>query len=176
MLQTFADLRGMLASVRRVRATLGELPPDESMAGVLPPLPEQPWEMPQGVGGAGGDEAAAVMADEGWAPPPANGRPGPTAADGGGGRAVEAATTGDLRLEGVSFSYPVRPGAPVLRDLSLTLPRGKVTALVGRCLASWQMGGGPGTLPWCCLCLCHKGQGHRAVARNVCGGLCMTVW
>jgi ATP-binding cassette subfamily B (MDR/TAP) protein 8 len=45
---------------------------------------------------------------------------------------VEAAQTGDLRLESVYFSYPTRPGAAVLRDLSLTLPRGKVTAIVGR--------------------------------------------
>ena len=33
----------------------------------------------------------------------------------------------------VTFSYPARPGVPVLQGLTLTLPRGKVTAVVGRC-------------------------------------------
>ncbi|KAL4458228.1 hypothetical protein ABPG75_013093 [Micractinium tetrahymenae] len=150
MLQTFVDLRGMLASVKRVRATLSELPPDESMAQALPPLPDTPWDYPAAAaagaaGGGGGssssggengsllhpglpDEDPAVL--PAMAAPASNGSAAdhsrwPT-------RAVEAAQQGDLRLEGVSFSYPVRPGAKVLKDLSLTLPRGKVTALVGR--------------------------------------------
>lgn len=123
MLQTFADLRGMVASVRRVRATLSELPPDESMAQALPPLPSAPWEYPAD-GGAG-----VGLPDEGPAPAAAPLSPN-GALDGGG--AVAAAQAGDLRLEGVSFSYPTRPGAMVLRDLTLTLPRGKVTAVVGR--------------------------------------------
>ena len=61
MLQTFADLRGMLASVRRVKAVLSELPPDESMEAALPPLPTAPWEpplpSPSGQGGGEGDDA-----------------------------------------------------------------------------------------------------------------------
>ncbi len=36
---------------------------------------------------------------------------------------------GDIRLEGVTFKYPGR--LPVLRDLTLTIPAGKITALVG---------------------------------------------
>eukprot|EP00271_Cylindrocystis_brebissonii_P019972 TRINITY_DN6394_c0_g1_i1.p1 TRINITY_DN6394_c0_g1~~TRINITY_DN6394_c0_g1_i1.p1 ORF type:complete len:768 (+),score=139.04 TRINITY_DN6394_c0_g1_i1:207-2510(+) len=43
----------------------------------------------------------------------------------------QLAWSGDLVMEGVSFSYPYRPGAKVLNDLWLRLPRGKVTALVG---------------------------------------------
>lgn len=151
MLQTFVDLRGMLASVKRVRATLSELPPDESMAQALPPLPAAPWEypLPQSAGAAGaagsGGTDAGSSANNGLAAPGLPDElpvplPAAAAAAGNGSaaghglstRAVQAAQQGDLRLEGVSFSYPVRPGARVLRDLTLTLPRGKVTALVGR--------------------------------------------
>lgn len=142
MLQTFADLRGMLASVRRVRATLSELPPDESMAQALPPLPDSPWEHPTTAGTEGGSGGSSGengrhegpgLADEGPVV-----RPEGAVASGGlstgrtPSRAVEAAQQGDICLEGVSFTYPVRPGAPVLRNLCLTLPRGKVTAIVGR--------------------------------------------
>ncbi|XP_060203502.1 ABC transporter B family member 28 isoform X1 [Lycium barbarum] len=41
------------------------------------------------------------------------------------------AETGDICLEGVDFSYPVRPDVEILRDLNLTLKCGTVTALVG---------------------------------------------
>lgn len=125
MLQTFVDLRGMLASVRRVRATLGQLPPDESMAQALPPLPEAPWEYP-----AGGDDGPA--GDHVHLPDEAPATNGWAAECEDCGAAVTAAQAGDLRLESVRFSYPTRPGAPVLRGLDLTLPRGKVTAIVGR--------------------------------------------
>lgn len=134
MLQTFVDLRGLLASVRRVRATLAQLPPDESMAQALPPLPETPWELPPAAA-AEGAEGHAGLPDE--APVPISTVDAWLGCDigaGGCGRAVEAAAAGDLRLDGVAFSYPTRPGAPVLRDLTLTLPRGQVTAVVGRCV------------------------------------------
>ncbi|KAI3435659.1 hypothetical protein D9Q98_001717 [Chlorella vulgaris] len=127
MLQTFADLRGMVASVRRVRNTLSELPPDESMEAALPPLPDTPWEAPA-TSAARGDGPLGLP-DEGPVPCSANGS---ISHDARSGRAVEAAQSGDLRLDGVSFTYPLRPGAPVLKGLTLALPRGKVTALVGR--------------------------------------------
>jgi ABC-type multidrug transport system fused ATPase/permease subunit len=37
----------------------------------------------------------------------------------------------DISFHSVSFSYPSRPGVPVLRDVSLTLPYGKTVAVVG---------------------------------------------
>uniref|UniRef100_A0A8C0A5B5 Mitochondrial potassium channel ATP-binding subunit n=1 Tax=Bos mutus grunniens TaxID=30521 RepID=A0A8C0A5B5_BOSMU len=47
---------------------------------------------------------------------------------------------GSITFHNVSFSYPCRPGFPVLRDFSLTLPPGKIVALVG------QSGGGKTTV------------------------------
>ncbi|KAM5353508.1 hypothetical protein ACJ41O_000158 [Fusarium nematophilum] len=40
-------------------------------------------------------------------------------------------TTGFIELDGVIFSYPTRPGIRVLDGYSLSVPAGKVTALVG---------------------------------------------
>ncbi|CAI9633473.1 unnamed protein product [Alternaria burnsii] len=42
-----------------------------------------------------------------------------------------AALIGEIELESVRFSYPMRPDTMVLRDFSLRIPAGKVTALVG---------------------------------------------
>ncbi|XP_054975517.1 mitochondrial potassium channel ATP-binding subunit [Sorex araneus] len=47
---------------------------------------------------------------------------------------------GAISFQDVSFSYPCRPGFPVLQDFSLTLPPGKTVALVG------QSGGGKSTV------------------------------
>lgn len=38
---------------------------------------------------------------------------------------------GAIEVENVSFSYPSRPTAQVLQGLSLSIPAGKTTALVG---------------------------------------------
>jgi len=53
---------------------------------------------------------------------------------------VDAAEKNDLVLENVCFSYPARPDVQVLKNVDLTIPRGKVTALVGR------SGGGKSTI------------------------------
>lgn len=37
---------------------------------------------------------------------------------------------GDLRFNDVWFSYPSRPDCPILQGLQLTVPSGKVTAVV----------------------------------------------
>lgn len=39
--------------------------------------------------------------------------------------------TGDVRLENVDFTYPSRPDVPVIQDISLHLPAGQQTAIVG---------------------------------------------
>ncbi|KAH9962226.1 P-loop containing nucleoside triphosphate hydrolase protein [Russula dissimulans] len=38
---------------------------------------------------------------------------------------------GEITLENIDFSYPARPEVPVVKNLSLTFPAGKTTALVG---------------------------------------------
>jgi ATP-binding cassette, subfamily B (MDR/TAP), member 8 len=48
-----------------------------------------------------------------------------------GGTVVEGGIKGDLEYKNVSFSYPSRPQAAVLDDLSLTIPAGSTVALVG---------------------------------------------
>ncbi|KAK3296564.1 P-loop containing nucleoside triphosphate hydrolase protein [Chaetomium fimeti] len=48
--------------------------------------------------------------------------------------------TGLVELEDVTFAYPTRPGTTVLDNFSLTVPAGKVTALVG------QSGSGKSTI------------------------------
>ena len=47
------------------------------------------------------------------------------------GQGVVAANTPALTLQNVSFAYPAAPDAPILQDLSLTIPRGAKIALVG---------------------------------------------
>ena len=47
-------------------------------------------------------------------------------ADEAGDAAVVAARRGALEVRDVSFSYPARADAPVLRELTLMLPHGKV--------------------------------------------------
>ncbi|WP_329168717.1 ABC transporter ATP-binding protein/permease [Streptomyces sp. NBC_01267] len=53
----------------------------------------------------------------------------PVEADGGDGTLDLAEVRGEIVLDGVTFAYPGRPTA--LEDLSLTIPAGQVTALVG---------------------------------------------
>lgn len=37
---------------------------------------------------------------------------------------------GEIKIEGVKFMYPTRPDTTVLDDLTLSIPAGRVTALV----------------------------------------------
>ena len=38
---------------------------------------------------------------------------------------------GNIHISGVSFAYPTRSSLPVLTDVSLDIPAGKITAIVG---------------------------------------------
>lgn len=121
-LQTFTDARQALASLKRVQKVLRELPVDASMAESLPPGAW--WELVNErksileasgkiceVSYSSGEEELVALAPD---------------------AAVKAARSGDLVLTNINFSYPARPNVRVLKDLNLTLPKGKMTALVGR--------------------------------------------
>lgn len=49
----------------------------------------------------------------------------------GGVKAPDADSQADIHIENVRFTYPTRPHSEVLKGLDLTIPSGKVTALVG---------------------------------------------
>lgn len=128
-LQTFTDCRSMLASVRRVQAVLSDVPPDPSMTAALPPGAW--WDVANQLNGSlpVGEESSHEIGYSRAAAGMAAASEGSSSAL---GSAVMAARRGDLELRNVTFAYPARPGVPVLKQLSLTLPRGKVTAVVGR--------------------------------------------
>ena len=108
LLQTWTDMRQTRSSVRRVQDLFDEIAVDPSMAQALPP--GDWWNV------ANGGKTSSYDLLE-----------GEEELD-----AVDAAEHKDLVLENVCFSYPARPDVQVLNNLSLTIPRGKVTALVGR--------------------------------------------
>lgn len=113
----------------QVRQMVEDSEPDPNMYGALPPGAW--WEIANGV----------------RPPPPRCSQQQQDSSD----LAVQAARSGAyLELRDVSFAYPVRSEVQVLRDLNLRLPKGKVTAVVGRSgagkstvanlLARWVMG------------------------------------
>lgn len=131
LLQTWTDARQTMAAVSRVQRILGESPVDPSMASALPPGAW--WDFANEIEGS-----CSIDYDGSSLPytPSLAGKGVEDAAVGGGVKgsvtAAEAARHGDLLLSEISFSYPARPGVGVIKDLTLTVPRGKVTAIVGR--------------------------------------------
>jgi ATP-binding cassette subfamily B (MDR/TAP) protein 8 len=128
-LQTFTDIRGALASIRRVQQVLKEIPVDFSMAEALPPGAW--WDVATEHAAVlaatkGRERACEISYSSSEDDPDAEAEAG-TAPN----AAILACQSGDLVLKNVNFSYPTRPNARVLRDLNMTLPRGKITALVG---------------------------------------------
>lgn len=107
IVNTLSEVRRASGALSRIRQMLQDSEPDESMSGALPPGAW--WEV-------------------------ANGRPMRIEAYGNeaGDSALIAARHGALELRNVSFAYPVRPGVPVLSEVILQLPKGSVTAVVGR--------------------------------------------
>ncbi|KAL3154551.1 hypothetical protein ABBQ32_014008 [Trebouxia sp. C0010 RCD-2024] len=116
VVQTLADTRKVTSSLHRVQELLLQSQPDPSMAGALPP-------------GAWWEAKPPSSSANGSQPQPPEVQPyGPNAGD----AALIAARKGPLELREVHFSYPLRQNAPVLRGLDLILPRGTITAVVGR--------------------------------------------
>ena len=117
LLQSWTDARQAGAAVKRVQTTLSELKTDASMAECLPPGAW--WDLinnSTGVCSASWDQGSASGSD----------------GDEQRLNAVQTARQGDLVVSNLNFSYPARPGVKVINDLSLRLPRGQITALVGR--------------------------------------------
>lgn len=108
LLQTWTDARQTRSCIKRVQDIFSEIDVDPSMAQALPP--GDWWNVANGLVNNSGSPV------------------------GGEGEldAVAASQENDLVLEDVCFSYPARPDVQVLKNLSLRIPRGKVTALVGR--------------------------------------------
>lgn len=126
LLQTWTDARSCSAALSRVQKTLSELSVDESMSDALPPgawwdkaneLQETCPAFEQD-NNREAEENSKLAKGTGFMGIPID--------------ALDAARSGDLVMSNVEFAYPVRPDFPVLKNLSLTLPRGKVTAIVGR--------------------------------------------
>ena len=133
VVNTAADFKAAGSALRRVRELCTSQEPDEAQLRVLrerdvareddAPAAEERLDS-----AADKDVSSDVSSDEG------SGRRGFGTVDASSGDAVRALLSsegGDVRLENVSFAYPSRPNDLVLRDCSLTIPRGKTLALVG---------------------------------------------
>lgn len=114
LLQSWTDARRAAAALKRVQKTLSEMKPDESMAESLPPGAW--WDLANEM-----EESCPAFDDD-----------SSSSADETRMTAVEAASNGDLVVSNLEFSYPARPGVKVIKELSMSLPRGQITALVGR--------------------------------------------
>lgn len=117
LLQTWADLRKTISSIRRVQGTFSEMPVDEKMVESLPPGAW--WEI------------ANKNHD---LPLPLTSSFEETEIENNGisSSAMEMAENFDLVFDGVEFSYPQRPDLRVINNLSARFACGKVTAIVGR--------------------------------------------
>ncbi len=119
LLQSWTDARQAKAALHRVQRVLSEMKTDESMAESLPP-------------GAWWDVANDILQEDSCPAFSSGSEDEDSATSEEKITAVEAAQRGEISVSNLNFSYPARPGIKVIDNLSLTLPRGKVTALVGR--------------------------------------------
>lgn len=123
LLQSWTDARQANAALSRVQKVLSEMKTDESMAESLPPGAW--WDIANDY--FQGDSCPAFSSSEEEEKESLSNIQQKEKIT-----AVEAAQRGEISVSNIDFSYPARPGVKVIKNLSLTLPRGKVTALVGR--------------------------------------------
>lgn len=93
----------------------------------------------------------------------------PAEAPGEGERAVPSPTAAPVWMQGVSFSYPVRPGV-ALKDFDLTLAPGETVALVG------ESGAGKSTVAALLLGLAKPSAGKIGVGEVDLADCSPTVW
>ncbi|MCD7450125.1 ABC transporter B member 28 [Datura stramonium] len=122
LVNTFGDLRAALAATERINSVLSDAEIDEALAYSLEKDMKQKKVH---------DETLELYLVNG-----SNGKKQSTKTRymstlKFGGNVRNLAETGDICLEDVDFSYPVRPDVEILRGLNLTLKCGTVTALVG---------------------------------------------
>lgn len=122
LVNTFGDLRGTLAAFERINSVLSGSETDESLAyGIERDLQKKEVH----------DENLKLFYDESLVEenlaPTKNYMSALKSASIG----CSVAWSGDICLEDVHFSYPLRPDVGVLNGLDLTLKCGTVTALVG---------------------------------------------
>ncbi|XP_049397042.1 ABC transporter B family member 28 isoform X2 [Solanum stenotomum] len=122
LVNTFGDLRAALAATERINSVLSDAEIDEALACSLEKDMKQKKVH---------DETLELylVNDSDEKKQSTKTRYMSTLKFGSGVRNL--AETGDICLEDVDFSYPVRPDVEILRGLNLTLKCGTVTALVG---------------------------------------------
>lgn len=138
---TLADVRKATSALERVRELLSSTRAEPQVEAAMPP---GEWWLRNGSrngngNGSGGKQAADEL--EPWVP--AGGAAEGPAADLTGAACpypfrpmpdelAHKLAHADIALRNVSFAYPMQNDRPVLRDVTFTLQRGKITALVGR--------------------------------------------
>ena len=129
VVNTAADFKAAGSALRRVRELCTSQEPDEAQLRVL-----RERDVAREDDARAAEERLDSAADKDVSSDEGSGRRGfgtVAASSGDAVRALLSSEGGDVRLENVSFAYPSRPNDLVLRDCSLTIPRGKTLALVG---------------------------------------------
>ncbi|KAJ8752830.1 hypothetical protein K2173_008565 [Erythroxylum novogranatense] len=122
LVNTFGDLRGSLAAVERINSVLSGVEIDEALANGLEKELQQRKEH---------DEITRLFFVNGYSGKNQYLNMRYMSALKSASSVSSLAWSGDVCLEDVHFSYPLRPDVDILNGLVLTLKCGTVTALVG---------------------------------------------
>ncbi|CAN6705647.1 unnamed protein product [Malus baccata var. baccata] len=122
LVNTFGDLRGTFAAVERINSVLSGVEIDEALAYGLEREMQQKKLL---------DESYRLFLIDGLTETNQSVNTHYMSALKSGSNVSRLAWSGDVCLEDVHFSYPLRPDVEVLNGLNLTLKCGTVTALVG---------------------------------------------
>ncbi|CAI9092157.1 OLC1v1027334C2 [Oldenlandia corymbosa var. corymbosa] len=122
LVNTFGDLRGAFAATDRINSVLSDSEIDEPLAYALQKEIKQKKKHAKEFEIFSANGSGSITQDL-----EVTGRISLKSA----GSVRSLAGSGDICLEDVYFSYPLRPDVEILNGLSLTLRRGTVTALVG---------------------------------------------
>ncbi|KAJ4951581.1 hypothetical protein NE237_028413 [Protea cynaroides] len=122
LVNTFGDLRGSLAAIERINSVLSGAEIDESLASGL----ERELQKKEV-----GDDSLKLFCDNGFTQKNQALNMQYMKALKSSSSGCNIAWSGDICLEDVYFSYPLRRDVEILNGLNLTLKCGTVTALVG---------------------------------------------